>query len=138
MLVSLILGYIGRAGKYNLRPEESTLKTFRETGLVLFLSGAGIAGGSVFLGNFKAIYFVYGIFITVLPMVCGYLFAKKALKIELLNNLGAVTGGMTSTPALGTLISTSGTDDVAAAYAIVYPVALVTITIVEQLLIMIF
>ena len=45
---------------------------------------------------------------------------------------------MTSTPALGTLISTSGTEDVASAYAATYPVALISIVIVAQVLLLIF
>jgi putative transport protein len=42
---------------------------------------------------------------------------------------------MTSTPALGTLISTAETDDVAGAYASTYPIALVLIVIACNLLI---
>jgi putative transport protein len=42
---------------------------------------------------------------------------------------------MTSTPALGTLISTAETDDVAGAYASTYPIALVLIVISCNLLI---
>ena len=61
--------------------------------------------------------------------------AKKVLKLPLFNNLGSITGGMTSTPALGTLVQVSGTDDVAAAYASTYPVALVIIVIASNLVI---
>ena len=50
---------------------------------------------------FHPIYFVYGILMTALPMVVGYLFAKHVLKLSLLNNLGSITGGMTSTPRPG-------------------------------------
>lgn len=138
LLVSILLGHLGRIGKINLRPNSNTLKVFRETGLMLFLIGAGIAGGSAFLSNFRALYFVYGAVITVVPMLLGYIYAKKILHLELLNSLGAITGGMTSTPALGTLINTSGTDTVTAAYAAAYPIALVSLTIVEQLLILLF
>ena len=62
---------------------------------------------------------------------------KKApvLKLPLLNNLGSITGGMTSTPALGTLISTAKTDDVASAYASTYPIALILIVLASQLMI---
>ena len=57
--------------------------------------------------------------------------------IELLFNImGSVTGGMTSTPALGTLISTAGTDDVASAYAATYPIALVAVILVSQFVIL--
>ena len=43
---------------------------------------------------------------------------------------------MTSTPALGTLIATAGTDDVAAAYAATYPLALVAIVLGAKILVM--
>ena len=56
------------------------------------------------------------------------------LKLSLLNNLGSITGGMTSTPALGTLIGVAGTDDVAAAYASTYPIALVLVVLASQLI----
>lgn len=91
-------------------PRDTTLKAMRELGLVLFLIGAGVAGGSRFAEFFHPIYFVYGILMTALPMVVGYLFAKHVLKLSLLNNLGSITGGMTSTPALGTLISVAKTE----------------------------
>jgi putative transport protein len=42
---------------------------------------------------------------------------------------------MTSTPALGTLINTAKTDDVASAYASTYPIALVLIVLASQLII---
>ena len=83
-------------------------------------------------------YFVYGVIMTILPMVLGFLFAKYVLKLSLLNNLGSVTGGMTSTPALGTLINSAGTEDVASAYAATYPIALIAVVLVAQLLVILF
>ena len=138
LLVSLVFGHFGRIGKLNIMPEQSTLKLFRELGLVLFLVGAGIPGGADFVANFDPMYFVYGIIMTVVPMIIGYLFAKYVLKLSLLNTLGSITGGMTSTPALGTLISTAGTEDVAAAYAATYPIALIAVVLVSQFLIILF
>lgn len=135
LLVSLILGHFTRIGKVNVMPAQSTLKLFRELGLVLFLVGAGIPGGAEFVENFDIMYFVYGIIMTVVPLIIGYLFAKYVLKLSLLNNLGSITGGMTSTPALGTLIQTAGTEDVAAAYAATYPIALIAVVLVSQFLI---
>ncbi|MEE0931135.1 MAG: permease [Acutalibacteraceae bacterium] len=138
LLVSLVFGHFGRIGKLNIMPEQSTLKLFRELGLVLFLVGAGIPGGADFVANFDPMYFVYGIIMTIVPMIIGYLFAKYVLKLSLLNTLGSITGGMTSTPALGTLISTAGTEDVAAAYAATYPIALIAVVLVSQFLIILF
>ena len=62
-------------------------------------------------------------------MNVGYFVAVKLMKLSLFNTLGSICGGMTSTPALGTLIRVTGTDDVASAYAATYPVALVFVVL---------
>ena len=138
LLTSLVFGHFAHIGPVNVTPKDSTLKIFKEMGLILFLVGAGIAGGAEFVELFKFSYFIYGIVMTVVPMISGFLFAKYVLKLSLLNNLGSLTGAMTSTPALGTLIGVSKTDDVAAAYAATYPIALITVVLVSQFLVILF
>lgn len=138
LMVALVLGHFGRIGKISLMPQESTLKIFRELGLMLFLVGAGIPGGAEFVAMFDIMYFVYGVIMTIVPLIIGYFVAKYIVKLSLLNNLGSITGGMTSTPALGTLISTAGTEDVASAYAATYPIALIAVVLVSQFLIIFF
>lgn len=138
LLVALLFGHFGRVGNFNLMPKDTTLKVFREMGLVFFLIGAGVSGGAKFVKYFNGMYFVYGMLMTIIPMILGFLFAKYVLKLSLLNNLGSITGGMTSTPALGTLIGTAGTEDVASAYAATYPVALISVVLVSQFLIILF
>lgn len=138
LLVALVLGHFGKFGRVNIMPPANVLKVFRELGLMLFLIGAGISGGAKFIECFEAIYFLYGALMTLVPMVIGFLFAKFVLKMNLLNSLGSLTGGMTSTPALGTLIQVSGTEDVGAAYAATYPIALIAVVLCAQFLIMIF
>lgn len=138
LLMSLIFGHFSRIGRISIMPTDATLKVFREFGLMLFLIGAGVAGGAEFIAVFKPIYFVYGVWMTIVPMIIGYLFARYVLKLSLLNNLGSITGGMTSTPALGTLIHVAGTEDVAGAYAATYPIALIAVVLVSQFLILLF
>ena len=138
LLASLVFGHFGRIGKVSIMPSETTLKVFRELGLMLFLIGAGIPGGAEFVAEFHVLYFVYGVIMTIVPMILGFLFAKFVVKLSLLNNLGSITGGMTSTPALGTLINTAGTEDAAAAYAATYPIALISVVLVSQFLIILF
>lgn len=110
---------------------------------MLFLIGAGVAGGAQLvtkIGEYGGLIILYGFIggavMTVLPMIVGFFIAKYLLKISLLNTLGSITGGMTSTPALGTLINVAGTDDVAAAYAATYPIALVAVVLVSQFIMM--
>lgn len=132
LIAALAFGHFGHVGKISIVPNTKTLKVLRELGLMLFLIGAGIAGGQRFLEVFDPLYLLYGAVITIAPMIVGFFFAKYVLKISLLNNLGSITGGMTSTPALGTLVHVAGTDDVAAAYASTYPVALIAVVLVAQ------
>ena len=142
LIMCLIFGHFGHIGKLSLEIPDKTAKVFREFGLMLFLIGAGVAGGAQLvtqISNYGGIIILYGFVggavMTTLPMIVGFFIAKYVLKISLLNNLGSITGGMTSTPALGTLISVAGTDDVASAYAATYPMALVSIVLVSQFVI---
>lgn len=134
LMTALVFGHLGHIGAMSLKIEKRVLEVFRELGLMLFLIGAGVAGGMKFVQFFKPVYFAYGVLMTTIPMIIGYLFATKVLKLNLLNALGSITGGMTSTPALGTLINVTGTDDVASAYAATYPIALIAVVIVSQII----
>lgn len=138
LLTALVFGHFNHIGHVKIMPATQTLKVFREFGLMLFLIGAGIAGGAKFVECFQPIYFLYGAIMTIMPMVLGFLFAKYVLKLNLLNSLGSITGGMTSTPALGTLINVAGTEDVASAYAATYPISLISVVVSSQLIIMLF
>nr|MBQ4318568.1 YidE/YbjL duplication [Clostridia bacterium] len=133
----LIIGHFGRIGPLDCRIKKETLNFMRELGLVLFLIGAGVPGGVNFVSNLKLSYFLYGILMTTIPMIIGFIFAKFVFKLSVFNNLGSITGGMTSTPALGALISTAGTDDVASAYASTYPIALVGIVLAAKIIVMV-
>jgi len=138
LVAALVIGHFGHIGPIDLRVRKPALETFRELGLMLFLIGAGTEGGNSFVSKLQeegAMLFVYGAIITILPMIVGYFLAAKSLKLSLLNNLGSITGGMTSTPALGTLIQVAGTDDVASAYAATYPVALVAVVLASQFIV---
>ncbi len=143
LIMCLIFGHFGRIGKMSLEIPEKTLKVFREVGLMLFLIGAGVSGGVSLVSEIAnaggAMIVVWGllggIVMTIVPMIVGYVIARYVLKLPLLFNLGSITGGMTSTPALGTLIGVSKTEDVAAAYASTYPIALVLVVLASQLIV---
>ena len=136
LIAGLIVGHFGHFGKIDMKVSKQTLNFFRELGLVLFLVGAGVPGGVKFLSAFNWIYIVYGIIMATVPMVIGFVLGKYVFKLSIFNNLGSITGGMTSTPALGSLISVAGTDDVSSAYAATYPFALVLIVVSCNLLVL--
>ena len=142
LIMCLVFGHFGHFGKLSLQIPAETTKILREFGLMLFLLGAGFEGGVSLVGEISkyggaivAWGFIGGALMTIVPMIVGFFVAKYVMKLPLLNNLGSITGGMTSTPALGTLCKTAGTDDVASAYASTYPIALVLIVLACQLMI---
>ena len=138
LIAALVFGHFSHIGKINIMPPKKTLEVLRELGLMIFLIGAGVAGGANFAKYFKPIYFLYGALMTLIPMIVGFIISTKILKLSLLNTLGSITGGMTSTPALGTLIHVAKTEDVASAYAATYPIALLAVVLVSQFLVVIF
>ncbi len=143
LIIALICGHLGHVGAISLKVPENVLKIFRELGLAMFLVGAGVEGGANLVSQVSQspiginliIYgFIGGVVMTVLPLVIGFVMAKYVFKLPLLNNLGSLTGGMTSTPALGTLIGVAGTEDVASAYASTYPISLVLVVLASNLI----
>ena len=144
LIMCLIFGHFGHMGKLSLEIPQSSAKVFRELGLLLFLIGAGISGGVQLVTQIqensstamKILWgFLSGIVITVLPMIIGFIVAYKGMKLPLFNCLGGITGGMTSTPALGVIINTCKTEHVAGAYASTYPISLILIVLCSNLMV---
>lgn len=137
LFAGLVLGHFGHVGKISITPASNTLKVMRELGLFLFLLGAGTEAGSGFvevLAEQGIKLFLLGMAITLVPMIFACLLAKLLLKLDTLTTLGSVCGGMTSTPALGALISLCGSDDVATSYAATYPFALICVVLGSQIM----
>ncbi|MFA7502672.1 MAG: hypothetical protein WCY55_06390 [Anaerovoracaceae bacterium] len=141
LLSGLIAGHYGRIGRLSLSIPKPTLKTLQEFGLILFLAGAGCSAGNGFvqvLQTYGIDLFFIGVVITTVPMIIGYLIARRLFGLPPFTALGAICGGMTSTPALGSLIAVAGTDLIAAAYAATYPVALICVVLASQILNVVF
>ncbi len=138
LVVALILGHFGRLGPivgYIPRP---TRLLVMELGLMLFLAGAGVRGGEKLVEtlseNGLSMFFV-GAVITMLPLFIGYFVARKFLKMEIAETLGCICGSQTSTPALGAITAQTDSQDPVIAYSTAYPVALIFMTILAQLLV---
>lgn len=142
LVMAIIFGHIGNVGRVDLTLSDRTLSIFRELGLVLFLTRTGLQSGQGFvevLQNYGIMLFLIGIFMTLLPMIVAYLVGRKVLNLNLFDTLGTITGAMTSTPALGALLEASNNNEyVGLAYASTYPVALIFLVIIPQLIIGLF
>ena len=132
LLAGLVMGHFAHIGPVAIDVPKKTLNVVREVGLALFLMGAGTGAGKGFLavlGQYGVALFLLGALMTILPMIIGYILAVKVFKIDVLSALGSICGGMTSTPALGTLMQVTRTEAVAVAYAATYPLALIMVVL---------
>jgi putative transport protein len=68
-------------------------------------------------------------------MLLTFIIATKLFKMNILESLGGICGGMTSTPALGAISAKVDSEVPVTSYATAYPVALILMTIATQILI---
>ena len=137
LLVSLFLSWKGKTGPivWNLSGPANQL--LRQMGLLLFLTPVGIRAGeqlTIALAQHGFSLFGYGVLITLIPMFIATLIGKTVLKINFLSLMGALTGGMTSTPGLSAVESMTETEAPQLAYAAVYPFSLVLVIIVAEIM----
>ncbi len=137
LLAGLIMGHFAHIGPVSISVPKNTLSVVREVGLGLFLMGAGTEAGAGFIEVLKdqgVVLFLWGMAMTLVPMIIGYILAVIFVKMDVLSALGSICGGMTSTPALGALMSVAKTESVASAYAATYPLALIAVVLCCQFL----
>ena len=90
-----------------------------------------------FHGSAEAVAMVaagYGIILVFVPLTLGFALSRRVFRLPMLNGLAAMSGGMTCSPSLAALIQVAGTTDVASTYATTYPIALINMVIVMQIL----
>ncbi len=137
LLVALILSGIGKTGPIIWTMSSNANLLIRELGLLMFLTTVGCNAGSHLTQTIHEhgfTLFVIGAIITIFPLIIGWWFGSKVLKINPLALLGLITGAMTSTPGLGAASKQSETNIPQIAYATVYPFALVLMIIFSKLL----
>ncbi|PKM84652.1 MAG: hypothetical protein CVU86_06260 [Firmicutes bacterium HGW-Firmicutes-11] len=128
LLLGLALGSIGKIGPLSFRMDAKALALLREIGLSFFLAIVGLNYG------YKAVeaLLVSGTSLALLSLgigfisvMAGFLVGRYVFRLNWVMLAGALCGGMTSTPGLGTAISSLKSDDPAAGYGATYPFALV-------------
>ncbi len=137
LLVAVLVGHFGRIGRISTRVPYAAKYLLREIGLMFFLACAGSKAGGSFvtvLQQTGLTLILFGGLTTVIAMCVSYLTSYYIFRLGILPSLGTVCGAMTSTPALGVVTGSVDTDTPIIAYASIYPLALVFITVMSQIL----
>lgn len=129
LCTGLICGWVVSKKFDGLRFDKSQIETIRELGLMLFFVGTGIPAGTKLLSVFNLSILLYGIILTLLPIIISFFISNKLFKNSLSTSLSIVAGVMTSTPAIGVLYRNKNLCPDTAVYSITYTVALLTIII---------
>lgn len=139
LIVALVLSRIGKTGSVLWTMTGAANQLIRQLGLILFLAAIGTGAGEKIIETFNEYgveLFIYGMIITIVPMVLAGLVGKWFFKMNILSLLGAISGSMTSTPGLAAADSMTDSNAHSIAYATVYPVAMVLLIVFVQLIIM--
>jgi len=137
LFVALLLGHFGKVGRIVGHIPRPTRMLLQELGLVLFLANAGIKGGGSLwetLLQYGPMLFIMGCIITLVPMILAFFIAGRWFKLNPLQALGGICGGMTSTPALGAITAKTDSQLPVVSYATAYPVALIMMTVFAKML----
>ncbi|WP_339659566.1 TrkA C-terminal domain-containing protein [uncultured Polaribacter sp.] len=137
LMSSIFLSWKGKTGPIIWNLPGPANQILRQLGLLLFLTPVGLSAGQslvLAIQEHGAILFIYGALITLIPMIITVFAGRFLLKINFLSVLGALTGGMTSTPGLSATDSMTESDAPQIAYAAVYPFSLVLIIAVAEIL----
>lgn len=133
----LLFGHFGRIGRVRVYVPMAARYLMRELGLVLFLVSAGVGAGAQLLPTLRT----QGVALLLLGTVSvtaatatGFALSFFGFRQSVASALGVTCGAMTSTPGLGAASAQFESDTPTLAYATVYPIALVAMTVAAQVM----
>ena len=132
LALGILMGYFRTRNPLVGNIPQGAINVLKDLGLNLFMVSIGLnAGESVvatLLENGVALV-CCGLFIVLVPLLAGYLVGHLVMRMNAALLMGALTGAMTSTPALATLIESARSNIPALGYAGTYTFANVFLTL---------
>ena len=118
-MVALVLSAIGKTGPIIWSMSGSANNLLRQLGLLLFLSEVGTSAGVNLVSTFQS---------------SGLTLFGVGIAITMIDLVGTIAGGMTSTPGLAAADSMTDSPAPSVAYATVYPIAMVFLILFIQMI----
>ena len=140
LIIAILMSKFGPRYKLVTYTTVSANLMLREIGIALFLACVGLGAGGGFIDTIVnkggAIWILYGVLITVLPLIIVGVVSYKYFKINYFTLMGLLAGSCTDPPALAFANSSAGNDMPAVAYATVYPLTMFLRVLMAQLMIL--
>jgi putative transport protein len=135
----IIIGFLRSLSPRFGRLPEAVRWIFMEFGLLLFMTGVGLRAGGDIVETFMQAgpqLVVAGVAVTALPVLVGYLYGRKALRLNPVLLLGGITGSMTSGAALSIVTKAAKSNAPALGYTGAYAFANILLTIAGSLILL--
>ena len=142
LVVAILIGYFGP--KYNLVTYNtiSANLMLREIGICIFLACVGLGTGEQFIQTVASesglTWIIYGIAITMIPIILGGIIGKLVFHINYYTLLGVLAGANTNPSALAYVREQTSADAPTIGYANVYPFAMFLRIVTIQIIIFVF
>lgn len=142
LVVAILIGYFGP--KHNLVTYNtiSANLMLREIGICIFLACVGLGTGEQFIETVATekgmIWILYGIAITMIPIIFGGIIGRYVFHINYFTLLGVLAGANTNPSALAYVRDQTSADAPTIGYANVYPFAMFLRIVTIQIIIFVF
>ena len=142
LIIAILISSYGHKFHLITYTSSSANLLLREIGICLFLASVGIAAGEGFaetvFNSTGAMWVLYGLIITTIPLLVVGIIARGKFKLNYLTIMGLMSGGYTDPPALAYGNKVANNDAPAVAYSTVYPLTMFMRVVVAQLLVLCF
>ena len=137
LVLGLLIGYLRSIFPVFGRVPDAARWVFTEMGLLLFMAGVGLRGGSGLIETLVSsglALVLIGIAVTLVPLTLAYIFGRTVQKMNPLMLLGTITGAMTSGGALSVINAQSNSSIANIGYTGAYAFANVLLTVAGALI----
>jgi putative transport protein len=141
LVAGLVVGWLRMRNPLFGRVPAAARFILMELGLLFFLAGVGLRAGSGLVEGIRSAgvpLFCTGVFVTLVPVIIGVLYGRFVLKMNPAILLGAICGGLTSTPALDVINKQANSNIPAMGYVGVYAFSNIILAIAGQLIVIFF
>lgn len=140
LLVALVISRYGGIATIHSFLNQSAMLFMKDFGICLFFAAVGLHAGETFYSTFVNyngwLWVLYGICITIIPLLLLIITARLIFRMNYLPLLGLIAGTYTDPAALSFSTTHFKTDLPTPAYATVYPLATIMRILVAQLLVL--
>ena len=140
LIIAILISRFGPYYKLVTFTTTSANMMLREIGISLFLATVGLGAGAKFVDtivNGGYWWVLYGVIITLVPLIIVGIFAIFFMKLNVGTLMGLLAGSTTDPPALAFANSSLPNDKASIAYATVYPLTMFLRVLTAQILILI-